>query len=210
MPRRNKIARHRHNPQAHREKQSRFLKAYRMVDEDSSNAIAGVIHELALDGELPKMTDIPHRHRAFILDPRLVKKEFKSGFTAGYEFNRARDRIQNRDSDDRLHASIGKIIFLSGSNQRYRHIGMYVQSSEAVEERKEVYRILNETGLSGFTEKKIRRPGSPLIILGTTIEPVYDKEERNEYQVKIETGLIIHQATELTLNELQIIDRGEH
>lgn len=210
MPRRNRLDRHRHNPQAQREKQSRFLKAYRVVDEASSSAIAGVLHELVLDGELPQMTDVPYRHRAFILDPHLVKREFKSGFTAGYEFGRARDNIKNQESVDTISASIGKIAFLGGSNQRYRHIGMYLQSPEAIKERKAMYRILGEAGLKGFTPKKIRSPGAPLIILATTVEPVHDRDERKRIEGVIETGLVIHQATSMELGELRVIEQGEH
>ncbi len=210
MPRRNNLSRHRHNPQSQREKQSRFLKAYRVVDEESSSAIAGVVRELELDGELPPMTDIPHRHRAFILDPHLVKREFKSGFRAGFEFSRARDRILNREKDDSLPASIGKIAFLGGSNQRYRHIGMYLQSPEAIEERKAMYRILGDAGLNGFTPKKIRSPGAPLIILATTVEPVHDRDERNRIEGVIETGLVIHQAVDMELGELRVVEQSGH
>lgn len=210
MHRRNKMARHRHNPQSQREKQLKFLKAYRVVDEASSSAMAGVLHELVLDSELPPMTDIPYRHRAFILDPHLVKREFKSGFIAGFEFSRARDSIMNRESDDTISASIGKIAFLGGSNQRFRHIGMYLHSHEAIQERKEMYRILGEAGLSGFTSKKIRSPGAPLIILATTVEPVHDRIERKRIEGVIEAGLVVHRATSMELGELQVVEQGGH
>lgn len=185
------------------------MQAYRVLDEEGSSALAGVIRDLEGDNTLPTLKSVPGSHRAFLLDPHTVRKEFSSGFRSGFSYAKARDKIYKReraDEDDTIQAKVGKISIL-GSTGKHRIIAAFVESAEMVAERQAIYSILGAEGLRGFNKKEYRNPGAPLLVLATLLEPVHDRDEREKLEEAVDTAIVIHQASELNFGELQVITR---
>ncbi len=197
----------RHNEQANREKRnSRVLKVVRMMDPEDSSLIAGTIRDLWSDDEsLPPIQNIPHSHPVFVIDPRVVRKEFKAGWVAHHQYVEAKMDIEARNGDPRqpdfMDAKIGKIAFL-GSTSGKRTLAAFVESAQLVAQRKAIYEILSDTGIKGFQRPEYRRPTAPVVVLGKLEQPIRG-ENSHQTQERIidavDVALAIHNAISFRL-----------
>lgn len=196
----------RYNPEADREKRSeRVLKVIRMVDADDSSLIAGIIRDLRneLPEGAPSFKKIPVRHPVFIFDPFIVRKEFHQGFQAGIDWQKAKQEItEGTGREDILTAKLGKIVLL-GPESGKRILASYVESREAVAERKELYSILGSNGLRGFNRRQHRTPPAPVVVMGQFAEPIRDVGIKEEVLEMVDTALIVHNARRITLGPAQ-------
>lgn len=177
-----------------------------MIDADSSSKIAGVIRDMGPEIEViaPRLEKVPARHPVFIVDPRIVRKEFRDGFQAGVDWQKTRREIaEGQEADDTIDdAKLGKIVFL-GHDMGRKIIASYIESSQAVAERKAAYSILGANGLRGFNRKQHRTPTAPLAVIAQLETPVQDPDLRNEITEMLDTALIIHTAKQITLGPAQ-------
>ncbi len=191
------------------EKRGKVLKAFRMVEEDSSLGISGVVRNVPSDDEnFPRFSDVPGRHKIFVLDPRIVRREFNSGFQAGYDFGRAKRRIESHTEEDpdQIFGRIGKVVLLGPKNHGRKIVAAYIESSELRKERKALYQTLGDAGLRGFNKKEHRTPPSPVIVLAHLEQPVFTEQERKYVAGAVEDALFIHHAHEFTMGPLQVSD----
>ena len=202
----------RFNPQAYKEKRSsRVIKAFRVLDPESSSELSGIVRDLEKDNTLPVLKSIPGCHIAYILDPHTVRKEFSSGFRAGFNLSEAKQRIKEEGQEIQeetisyVPARVGEISILGSSNNNRKLIAAKVESRALAEERRAIYEILGEEGLRGFEAKQYKRFSNPIIILATTIVPVNNKLEQARIQDAIETSVLVHQAFEIGFGPLQVV-----
>jgi len=133
------------------ERTGKALSAFRMVDQDSSSLIGGLLIELASTEEIPELREVPQTHKVFSFDPRLIHKRFNAGFIAGAKFGQLQQRIKHSELiktegtiDD---ASLGALAI--GGDRRTVLVGVV---SEAVQnERAAFYSSLAQVGVTGFT-----------------------------------------------------------
>ena len=186
----------------------RVLKAFRDMDRDDSDSVAGVIRNfLRSEAEwFPSIERVQPTHRAYILDPRIVRREFKSGFEAGYNFARARQRIEGQTENyiDEIPARLGRIVFLG---DRHRIVGSFVQSAVMRDERASLYGGLADSGLRGFNKLANAKVSTPPVVLFTLQAPLHDAAARKEIQESIETAFDVHHGVRnVTFGELQITE----
>ncbi len=156
----------------------RVLQAFRKVDRDSSELIGGGLLELIRSGDLPDLKTA-YGHRAFVFDPRLTPKNVNPSLIAGYEIGKLVVRIQNTDkcSEEGYEVNLGQAALLPLNR---RTIVVPVESEKLKAERREVYRILGESGIKGFTAQgtqKGRRIETPTIAIGNFTQPISKQDE---------------------------------
>jgi hypothetical protein len=217
MSRRSGRALHRYNPQAQKEKRDmKVIKAYRMLDGGQSAALSGIMHELENEQEVPPLkAPIPSVHTIFVLDPHNVREQFTMGFNSGFRFEagRARNKLkasQEKDdykTKDIIHARIGEIATLrmKYSHSNNLHLVARIESEELLTERKDIYRILGEEGLTGFSKLSHKGIVAPYIHLGITQNVVSDPDDQAKIAEAIETAILIHDAMDISLGPLQIV-----
>lgn len=190
--------------QSDREKQQpKMLKVTRMTYPEDSSLLAGVVKDVVLDDDSIELSKIYMQHPVFILDPRMVSREFKSGFEACYRFERSRKKVEDvlAEEDESIDARLTTIRFLNGSN---RIIGSFLKSSVLRDERRSAYEALADSGLAGFRRREHTKSSSPLIVLGETATHIHDREERDYITDRLETGLIVSRAMNIRLGSIAI------
>lgn len=201
----------RHNPEANREKRNhKVMKATRLVDPESSSAWSGIIRDLERDESLPRFASVPARHPVYVLDPHLVRVEFQAGFRAGFDFARAKEeyRTGTEEFDDFIDAKVGPLTFLDGSKGK-RHLAAFVECRQLREERQLLYKGLGEVGFQGFQRLGKKLPPTPVVLLGTLAEPLYEKQALDVIKEVVDTAFIIHQASNFVLGPLSVSDKPE-
>lgn len=184
----------------------KILKAFRVVDDEQSDMLNGILIDWVREGELPPINNYPNVHTAFVLDPRLTGKSFNNGFVAGAAaaFSIARRNLEEheRESDHEVDARIGAIKFA-----RNRKMFMAeLESEKLLDERQAIYEALGDAGIRGFlpgNARKKQRITPPTIVLGTLQSPLsYDQEA--QFADTLGTAFDAHGMTSLSLGKLVI------
>lgn len=192
--------------QAHKEKRKQStLKVVRFMDEYDSDAVAGVVKDVARSESewFPAFRTIPGRHPVFVLDPRIVRREFEAGFRAGWDARKGVDEI-NGIHEDGYSIKLGKVVLLGAKNQK-KVLACYTESPELAIERKTIYRSLARSGLNGFNRPQHQRPPAPIVVLGHFIQPVQADGLRGEVTSAVEDAMVIHRVNKVNLGPLQVM-----
>lgn len=179
----------------------KVLKVYRVMEQEDSDKIAGVVRDISRDDdEFPLLARIHTRHTAYILDPRIVRREFKTGFEAGYNFRGTVDNVEEsiEDSSDLAEAKVGTIIF-PGNTRRL--IAAYLESEQLRKERKAIYRELGKSGLKGFRRAEHKNPPMPLVVLAQAKAPI-SSDQMSMVKDVIGDALAIHGAERVTFGPI--------
>ncbi|MDQ3123627.1 MAG: hypothetical protein M3Q14_03010 [bacterium] len=159
-------------------RRGRILKVWRRVEEDDASLMSGALSELFHSEDIPEVKRTS-KMDAFIFDPRLMPRNFNSGFISGYQFGRVLDRISNAEciNDDGYTVAMGGIGLLANR----RTILMRLDSERLTQERQEIYAILGRSGVKGFTEDGHRRQrrsiGTPTLVLGNFVQQISKADE---------------------------------
>lgn len=213
----------RHIPQgrgrnAQSEKRGKKLKAFRMVFDEDSMVISGAVRNAVDDNEdFPRLREVSGRHAIYVLDPRIVSKEFSSGYRAGFSFANARAKAEERrhDRPDTIIGHIGKVVLIGPKDRGRKVLAAYIESRPLQQERKLLYESLGDAGLRGFDRPQHRNPPSPLMVLGHLERPIHDGKLRAMFTESVEDSLhthmraqtvdgVHHKATEFTMGELRV------
>ncbi len=183
----------------------RVLKVFRHVDPEHSSSIADILTDWARSGDLPEFDNIPRKHTAYILDPRLMGQGFKRGFVPRYRPAEARREIERscQDSSQAVMAKIGKIS-VEGRNRKV--VLAQLASEELLEERKELYGILGSAGLKGTSRRMNGKGGKiscPTLFLGVLHEGV-SRTEQGELGEKIDMALSMYGSDIVQLGPSQV------
>ena len=192
-----------------RDRNRNVLKVVRMVSEDDSSKVNGVIMNMMGDGMVPRFKKSVYRHSLFVLDPRLVRPDFNLGFKFGFGSYKAKLEAAGKDTSDTIVSKIGDVcIRRSGHNGPQRELFLPILSEELVAERVAYYETLAFHGVKGLGSK-IDNPGTPEIYLGqldipkdsrkegpSEGQPAYDRDEMID---AITTAFTIHGIQEVEL-----------
>jgi hypothetical protein len=183
-------------------KDGKILKVFRHVNTDNSAQIGGVIHDWEREGEFPELKNIPRRHTAYLLDPRLMYRKFNGGFIAGYNFHRAQERIAEPNriaADPTIPAKIGSVS-ITGHNRKV--VIAELESEALLAERRAIYEVLGEAGIKSFgifVSKPNMKVPNPTIHLGTFKEGVSFNDQDKVIDM-FETAIAIHHMADITLS----------
>lgn len=195
--------------QANRENRGgRVLKVFRRVDDDSFSIIGGALSELTQSEDIPPVRTAT-KADAYILDPRLMPRNFNAGFITGYQFGRITTNIQKDEdiSDEGYDVHLGDIDILDNN----RTVIAEIKSERINRERASLYCIMGQAGVKGFTgngHRRGHRDGTgPTIVIGTFSQAV-PKSDKESYINVIETGVQVSLASanagRIGLGELQV------
>lgn len=206
---------HESRRRANREiRDGKLLKVFRMVDWDDSARIAGAIKDLEVDNTIPPIR-VPINHRAFILDPRQMPRNFNDAFISGYQFARVISNIDSepRITDEGYGINFGQISLLAKNRKT---LLLELDSERLKRERTALYSILGEASIKGFSELGKRsghRDGqNPKISIGNFAQPL-SKASEGEVLEAISTSLEVtfvspEDKPDLYLGALQVVARA--
>lgn len=173
MPRRHGNASRRFSSEANREKRNnRVIKAFRLVDKESSSLISGIVRELESSESLPKLKVIRNTHQAFLLDPHSVNRQMSMGFNLGFHAAVAIEKARQSSSyaEKSVPAKIGEFAIVGDGKNRRRYVIAYLESVQLKEERRLLYESLAKHGFFGF-KQQARHITRPTIMIGTLDVP---------------------------------------
>lgn len=195
-----------YGPANQEQRNNKVISAYRVMDQDDSLMLAATVESLDWNEDTLEYEKIPKTHRAFILDPHIVNRHFRSGFEKGFSFARALDATRrngaNREdiADD---ASIGDIVI-----RRRRHVFAKISSEIICADSIVMKRVLGDEGLLGMRGSKARRAASPMIHLAQ-LKPgvIQDQSQEQDYIDTLETAFLVHNIADVSFGPVQVVDR---
>jgi hypothetical protein len=174
-----------------------------MTDSDDSGLIAGIMRDLSRDEGFPAVKKIPGIHPVYVLDPRIVRREFEAGFRLGWDSKQALEELKEEEPDDTLPVKLGKAVLLGGDTNK-KVLACYIESKDLVAERRAIYKCLGGQGLKGFRRKEHKSPPAPVAVLAQLAAPIHDLAMRREVTDLVEVALATHHATDITLGPPQV------
>ncbi len=195
-----------YGPANQENRNDRVISAFRVMDREDSLKIAATVEGLDWNDDILEYQKVPKTHRAFILDPRIVNRHFKTGFEKGYSFARAlaATRKNGKDCEGCVSdAAIGDIT-ISGR----KHVFAEVVSPVIVADTLTMKEVLGDEGLRGMRGSHARRLASPMIHLAQFKPGVIGNPEiEQDYIDALEAAFVVHSITTVTFGEVQVIDR---
>lgn len=185
---------------------NKVIKAFRVMDSESSMEIAAVTRGLDWDEDRLEYEKIPKVHQAFILDPRIVNAHFKRGFEAHASFERARRAAHRQvdESEDWIQdAEIGDVYV-----RNRRHVLAPIISPTMTEETRDMKDALGDEGIRGLRGSHARRVGGLTIYIAQLKPHVLPNAEvEASYVNALDTAFAVHAISSVTFGPLQVVDR---
>ena len=184
----------------------RVISAYRIMDPDDSLTVAATVEGLDWDDDKVLYRKVPKTHRAFILDPRIVSRHFKSGFERGYSFARALDATRRNGElrEDRVEdANIAEITIVNK-----KHLFAKISSKIICADTVAMKEVLGDEGLPGMRGSRSRRAAVPMIHLAQFMPGVIENHETAmDYIDTLDAAFAIHSVEKVNFGPVQVNDR---
>lgn len=146
--------------QANKDRRTKALEVYRLVDRKDSERIEAAMTMLfgpeTEVEDLPELSRIQKKHRMTILDPLLVKAKFGRGFEAGYNFREAMEEIKEECDGNEEHVLAMRGVSIVGFKGRRRLITLDFYDERIRKEQEAVRKCLGDVGMRGFKGKEAK------------------------------------------------------
>lgn len=214
MPRRNhgRRARDDGSMRANREQRDgRVLKVFRKVDQEDSVRLIGAIAELAQSNDIPPATTTK-QHIAYIVDPRLMPRNFNVGFMTGLQIQKFAtlvERDEAIESQVGYSVKLGKVALLQNNR---RTVLIELKSDQLVSERTHAFAALASIGIAGFTGAGTRSghrdPNGIRVPIATLEQPLAKSAEEDvicAIEASVDMAFGVTTTAQVRLGELETV-----